>query len=348
MPANQVATLSPKGLIYALPKTCFKIHVQALHTSVLPGPYAPFAEKYLGISNVALSAKNQWEIESINIFPYIEADLNTLFVVEPTPDFNLGFLRLTSEGLIIPAGSAYFFGPEQDNFQQKEPLGLKGFYDLSPTPFIAAEKTTYYSRVLKDSVFVKVPVHKTVVVEKGIEDKAREAAEFIFSLRKRRFELLSGDADFVAEGKAVEAVLNEIRRLENEYLTLFTGKQLFSHLEQWFYHTPEPQGNETSILFRFSASRGVLPPTDLSGSPVLISVSLKNSWQGTDILKSLAAEKEVPRTDLVYYRLPVPVNIKITDSQSEFLSKTMTVHQMGPLVRVPSNFIIFDNELKTP
>jgi hypothetical protein len=338
VPANQTQELSPKGMVYALPKTCLLVRVDAEHISIIPGPYAQYAEKYMGIANAPLSSKNQWEVSKIDVFSYNEADMSALFVVEPSVDFNSDFLNLTKEGLIIPAGSANFYKPDLMQIQTAPSLDLD-YLDLSPTPFIAAERTTHYSRVLQDSVFIRVPVHKTIVVEKSREDKAREAADFIFSLRKRRYELLAGDADFVAEGKAVETVLTEISRLEKEYLSLFIGKSKVSTTTHWFNYTPDANNEETSIIFRFSNSRGVLSPADLSGSPVLISFKTTENWEGLDIFNAFAKEKDTPRTDLVYYRLPVPTNVKIYDSQVEFISKTMTIYQLGPMVRLPSNMI---------
>ncbi len=338
--AENVNILSRKGMVYTLPKTVFRVKVKAVHTSVLPGPYSQFAEKYLGISNVFASQKNQWEIQEVNVFSFTEPDLKYFFVVEPGDDYKCGFMQLTQNGLIIPSLQIGFQNIEHG----VKPLPAEFFdpryHDLSPTPFIATETTTHYSRVLQDSVFIRVPVHKTVVLEKSLEDKAREAAEFIFSLRKRRFELLSGDADFVAEGKAVDIVLNEIKRLEDEYLTLFTGKRHQTFSTHWFNYSVEPEGQETAILFRFSATRGVLSPSDLSGSPVIINITSPESWKGIEILNKLANEKDLPRTDLVYYRLPVPVSIRISDSQTEFFNSRSSVFQLGPLLRIPPELLV--------
>jgi hypothetical protein len=212
--------------------------------------------------------------------------------------------------------------------------------DLSATPFIAAEQTTHYTRVLQDSNFVRVPVHKSIVVEKSAEDKAREAADFIFSLRKRRFELLSGDADFVAEGKAAEIVLREISRLESEYLTLFIGKSQTSTATWWFDYSPDGSKKDAStILFRFSEAKGVLPVSDLSGSPVLMSINATDSWTGTEMFEQLAIENKITKPDAIYYRIPVPVQIKVHDSKVDFFSQKLTLYQFGPLVRMPSRFL---------
>jgi hypothetical protein len=349
IPINQAQNLSPSGMIYALPKTNLSINVESKFTSVIPGPYAQFAQKYLGIINVPTTAKSFWIITKVEVLHDIQPDLQALFVVEPSSNYSVDFLSITNKGLIIPVGLASFKGHEHSVKDDKLLSDLGRFHDLSSTPFISTERTTHYSRTFQDSSFVRVPVHKTIVVEKSLEDKAREAADFIFSLRKRRFELLSGDADFVADGKAAEAVLKEISRLEEEYLTLFVGKEYVRFENDWFNFSPASKEEGSSILFRFSSARGVLPSSDLSGSPILINITPKASWQDIEVLNQLTLEKGVQRSDAVYYRLPIPSNVRINDSNTEFYSQELTIYQFGPLVRIPARFIINkENQINFP
>ncbi len=339
-PASESVNLSPKGFVYSLPKTGFSINVESVNTTIFPGPYAAYAQKYLGIAETSTELRVDWVIASISVIPFTEPDMQMIFAVEPLNISSNSIIKLTESGLVIPIRSTFFnesqfSGILEPNFAEKQ-----FSTDLSHTPFIAAERTTHYSRVYQDSTFVKIPVHKTLVVEKSLEDKAREAADFIFSLRKRRFDLLSGEADFVAEGKAVEAVLAEISRLEHEYLTLFVGKVQQHKSIHSFSYTPANEEAGSVILFRFSPSKGVLPVSDLSGSPVVISTSILEKWQQTELFNSIASEKGKPRADAFYYRIPVPVNIKINYGQTELLQKRETAYQFGPLVRMPFNYLV--------
>jgi hypothetical protein len=348
IPIDQAEKLSPNGMIYALPKTKLSIKVESKLTSVIPGPYAQFAQKYLGISNVPTVAKSFWNISKIEVHQDFQPDMQALFVIEPTKGNSINFLSLTKHGLIIPIGLASFKGHDHSLKTETSMPHSSRYHDLSFTPFISTEKTTHYSRTFQDSSFVRVPVHKTIVVEKSLEDKAREAADFIFSLRKRRFELLSGDADFVAEGKAAEAVLKEISRLEEEYLTLFIGKDFVRFESDFFDFSPSTQEDGSSILFRFSSARGVLPSSDLSGSPILISLTPKASWNNIDVLQQLSMEKGVQRSDAVYYRLPIPAIVRINDSNSEFYAQELAFYQFGPLVRLPARFILNTDPIVFP
>lgn len=336
--ASSAKGFSSNGFIYALPRNVFMVSVESLGTHYTPGPFALFAEKYLGIKGVRTEPRTEWQITNSTISAGIEADLQQIFVVDPSPNNHLNISELNRNGLIIPIRNIAYISNNQTQLGASELPGVL-YTDLSHTPFIASERTSHISRVFKDSAFVRVPVSKTIIVEKSLEDKAREAADFIFSLRKRRFDMLSGDADFVAEGKAVEAVLKEINRLEKEYLTLFIGSTQNQKMVNTFQYTPAPETSGAIILFRFSTTKGVLPVSDLSGNPVLISTTLEEKWENTEVFSAISSEKSKPRTDALYYRVPVPVTIRLTYGTSELLNKRETAHQFGPLVRIPAKYL---------
>lgn len=337
-PGHEVESLSERGMIYSLPATVLKTTVSAEHNVYVPGPYAAYAQKYLGIQNVLLQETNQWNLISFSIAEDYVADVNALFVVEPVKDASLNYLSLTTNGLIIPVGQARF---QQDAtpLAHSETIKEQVLYtDQAYTPFIGQQRTTHYTRSFQDSSFVRVPVHRDVVVEKSLESKAKEAADFIFLLRKRRLELLSGDADFVGEGTAVRDVLDEILRLEEEYLSLFIGKSYTSQREHVFDYYPQAGDNSATILFRFSKTKGVLSASDLSGSPVLIGISSVMEWENIGILDKLLEEKGNQKRETFYYRVPQPAKVRISDAGGELYTKTVNVYQLSPLLRVPADF----------
>ncbi|MDD2196819.1 MAG: DUF4831 family protein [Bacteroidales bacterium] len=345
MPVEQALSLTSKGMVYTLPSTNLLVTVTAEHRVYIPGPYSQYAKKYLGIDNVLSQANNEWSMVSFGISEGSVPDMEALFVVEMNSASSIGYLTLSNKGLVIPIHKAQFQSNSSLNNPSNSELYADLYTDLSHTPFIASERTTHYSRTFQDSTFVRVPVHKDIFIEKSAEDKAREAASFIFSLRKRRFELISGDADFIAEGSAVKEVFDEISRLEQEYLSLFTGKHFVKQQVHEVDFLPVKQDNGRAILFRFSRTKGVLSASDLSGSPVLIEVSSDSNWKNIGILNSLSLEIDKQKRDAFYYRMPVPAKVKISDSKGELYSKIVSLYQFGPLVRIPSDFYMQNENL---
>ena len=345
-PVDSTTNFNTKGLIYALPRSVLKIKVEATKEVVVPGPYGKFAQKYLGISDVPVKRSEEWSITNIDIVSNLESDPTSLYAVTPGDESKIDFLKLTNSGLIIPVnGLGVNSIPLKNGKDENHDKGIV-FTDMSNLPFIGTEKTTFYNKVQRDSVFVRVPVQKDMIVEKNAEEKAREAADFIFSLRKRRSDFLSVDADHNLNGDGLKVVFDEINRLEQEYLSLFIGKSFSENSVSYFEFVPVQPEGETTILFRFSATKGILPSSDLSGNPYLLKSEPESIPESYNTLfKSITIEKEKPITDLVYYRIPISANVKVSDGKNDVFTRRTTIYQYGPTVRMPIKFLIKDSGL---
>lgn len=344
--AENTTSLNTKGLIYALPRTVLEVKVDAIKRVIVPGPYGRFALKYLGISDVPINKTEEWRISNIDIASVIESDPAALYVASPGDNTKIDFLKLCRSGLILPISGIGVNSTSVKDSRERDVDSKIFFTDLSTSPFIATEKATYYSQVQHDSVFVRVPIQKEMIVEKNIEEKARAAADFIFMLRKRRSDFLSVDADHNLNGDGLKIALDEISRLEQEYLSLFIGKTFTETSSHYFEYIPiQPEG-ESSIIFRFSGSKGVLPSSDLSGNPILLKCTPESIPESYELLfRSIGLEKGKPVSDVVYYRIPISTNINISDGKNELLIRRVSICQYGLLVRMPINFVIKDSGL---
>ncbi len=343
---DSTISLSTKGLIYSLPRNVLKIKVDAIKSIVVPGPYCRFAQKYLGIIDVPMIKIEEWKISNIDIASTIESDPSLFYSATPGDNSKIDFLKICSSGLIIPIAGFSINTTSEKNIKEIDSDINTFFTDLSTTPFIASEKTTYYSKVKHDSVFVRVPIQKDMIIEKNIEEKARDAAEFIFMLRKRRADFLSVDADHNLNGDGLKIALDEISRLEQEYLSLFIGKSFTESSVHFFEYVPTQPEGESSIIFRFSSSKGVLPSSDLSGNPILLKTvpeSIPESYK--NFFQSISTEKEKPLSSVIYYRIPISTNISISDGKVDLLNHRISICQYGPLVRMPIKFMIKDSGL---
>lgn len=344
--AEGATFLNTKGLVYALPRTILKFNVIATKTIVVPGPYCLFAQKYLGVNDVPLKKMEEWTINNIDISTNIESDPTTFYAVIPGDNTKVDFLKVCNTGLIIPISGFTVNSTSIKDFKVNETESKTYFTDLSTSPFIASEKTTYYSKVKHDSVFVRVPIQKEMIVEKNIEEKARDAADFIFTLRKRRADFLSVDADHNLNGDGLKIALDEINRLEQEYLSLFIGKSFTESVIRSFEYVPSQPEGESSIIFRFSVTKGILPSSDLSGNPILLKTSPETIPESYKVFfQSISMEKDKPLNDVIYYRIPISASISISDGKNEVLTRRVSICQYGPLVRMPIKFMIKDSGL---
>ena len=66
--------VAPAGtVVYSLPSTTLVMRVVAVHESFQAGPYAQYAQKYLGL-DVKQTSGDSYRIKSIEMLPYVEAD----------------------------------------------------------------------------------------------------------------------------------------------------------------------------------------------------------------------------------------------------------------------------------
>lgn len=338
--------ISESGIIYALPRTNLKFTIEASRTDIIPGPYHEYAEKYMGIEDVPEDETSIWQITDISIHSYNDIDPEHYYILEPSGKMNIDFNKLVQNGNVLPINKSV-----ESNFSS-EFYGINNteneivFTDLSVTKYVGEEKFTYFKRVQRDSLFAKVPVTQTKSVYKSFEDKAEEAANFIFMIREKRFELLTGMADFYPEGKSLEVAINELNRLENDYLALFIGKRFTSNYSAGFEFVPtETELNQPYILFRFSEDRGVLPPNDLRGRPIIVELDKKEQTKNLSYLMSDQINREgTVYKNKLYYRIPDVAQVKVFDGNTILATRKVNIEQYGIVVPFPAMFLMEDEK----
>jgi hypothetical protein len=325
------------AIFYSLPRSVIYVNVKCERSVFIPGPYASFAKKYLGLDGVVSEPKTTYSINDIDFDIQVETDPSAIYAILPTKKGYGNYLKLNEHGLVLPI-DANAFGKTIKSSKKESKENTIVFKDLSYKPFIEKKKATFYGRVLNDSVFTRVPIKKTMVVEKNIEEKAKEAAEFIFNLRERRLEFLTTDVDQPFSGDAINEILNEIQRLEDKYLSLFIGKTYTSYSTQTFSYVPTNSEGESTILFRFSEIKGILPQTDLSGRPILLEVEVPNTSLLDSAYKSLNTRIQKDELTRFYYRVPAYTNISVVDGSEVLAKRRVAIYQYGPIFSLPINY----------
>lgn len=323
----------PGGYVYSLPLSSLSIKVKVAHLSFKSGPFAQYAQKYLGIENAEQADKEYFRITNIGSEVFEEADSQNLYVVEAAPGTDMSFMELTKQGLIVP--SAFVTQAPTQSIPSKVMITAPAFTDLGADPSIYKEKATFFSDVKMDTSFVKVPVQKSMLVEKSAEAKASDAANFIYNLRKRRIDLISGDIDNVFNnGDALKAALAEITRLEKEYLSLFIGKTYVDSSTYSFDYTPNRGSDKSSsILFRFSEDKGIVAENDLSGRPVMVEVTPNN------VIQQLPATvNEKAKEAAMFVRYPEVCSVKLIDGKETLYNGRAAISQAGKIIRMPILF----------
>ncbi len=135
----------------------------------------------------------------------------------------------------------------------------------------APEKQIYKYTEAEDE-FPRVLIDKTGIKVSTLEEAASEAVNTIYSLRRHRMELITGDAGENVFGEGLKAALDEIDRLEQSYLELFLGKRIVTTSSHRYVVYPQTD-KQQYVVCRFSAADGLLPDNDLSGDMVLLQIN---------------------------------------------------------------------------
>ena len=315
----QRTDLDPDGTVsYALPQTSLTFDVEAVQEKFYAGPYARFAQKYLG-AEVRQQDECTYKLSGVKVTPCIEADQSRRYVVtlsSKNASAN-AYLQLTSQGLV--AASDGSFGNES---VWRFPVQTSGdFSDKGVISNYTSESATLYQNVRQEDAISRISVQQDMVVEKSLEKKAQEAADMIFSLRKTRVQIVTGDTDANYSGAAMESALNEISRLEKEYLTLFIGYSEFQTQNKRFDVVPANDGNNIMVVFRLSDTDGLLPADNMSGKPYFVDIVPQEI--------ASTADGKAKGSNGIMYRIPAICNVKLSDGVNVLLQSRLPLYQYG-------------------
>ena len=324
--AQITAPVYPEGIVYTLPRNGFVVRVKAKKTSYKPGPYYQFAQKYLGIENVSGKEKVTWKLTAVEVDQFSEADPDAMFKIVDTLAVPVSLLpdgRIDNIGgesapmpLVSMVGSDFIVKDDPITNLFKD-LSSDDFYELLVDSESGSESMAF----------------------KSLEVKAKEAADYIIKLRKKRAYTIIDPSNTIPEdGKGYEVFVNEARRLDEEYMSLFVGKQFSTEQEFSFIFVPGSSNVKNEVLFRFSEEKGILPKTDLSGKPILLAVTKENTaYSSAEKLK--ASEHPDAGKSGILYRIPVGATVVVSDGLQTLYSGQTVVAQFGVVAPVPENLL---------
>lgn len=340
----------PDGVvIYSLPTTVIRLSVEAVCETYTPGPYSQWAKKYLGI-DVPQEAGSTYTLSRISMTPYIEADRSCSYIVNL--DGLLGdaspasFFEFSSQGLLVLSDENK---GRSDSW--RFPSIAPGQEDLGSgaTSNLTSTETTLYRTVRNESGgYDRVAVRQSQVVEKSPEKKAAEAASMILSLRQSRIDIITGNTDATFSGDALRAAIDEISRLEEEYMSLFTGTRVTSTQTKSFDVVPGAgKEEELTIAFRISDTQGLLPSDNVSGRPIVMETVPEDNEdfyteQVIDEAKAsrARAKYEAATRGDIYYRVPGICTVRVIDGQDLILESRVPVYQKGQELSFPISVIV--------
>ena len=332
IPAN--GKVPNNAIVYALPRTVLGIHVEFEKVIQKKGPLFNYRKKYLGLEEGISADRSYWMISKVGISSSEEVDPNHYYMVQTTEPLYTNYLHLTKAGLVMSPEPGLSSGKSVNWTEKQIVPTLVYFTDLSVKRNLDQVTDTAFKLVATDTGFIKVPYVEYKNRLKTGDEKAKEAAEFIIKIRKRRFKLLSGQYDVFPEGTALEYAVNKLNRLEEEYLALFLGKTVKQVSQRSYEWIPDTKQSST-VLFRFSEKKGLTGKGDRTGEPVILQVENLSDRP----LQNMVQPGDSIDTSELIYRVASLASVTISYGKKDILTNRIMIDQLGTLFRLPNLFV---------
>lgn len=333
-PISSDRVISNGSLVYGLPRTVFTVRVKVERTVETPGPYAQYAQQLLGLDNAIMAENEFWEIAAVTVNSHIELDPSQLYVMESNGGIKANALKLKEEGFILdlnPESTERAYLAPSDN---ESDVNRFVSYDLGSDRYYYTEVDTAYRQIAFNSTFVNVPYISTQTRSVETSQLAQNAAENLFAIREGKMMILIGEANvFPQDASSIQ----ELNKMERDYLELFIGKSFTETLYYTFNIIPEESmiGNETAI-FNFSELSGVEGLSSSRGTAVTIKMESEEKTATISNLTILDSKNEIEN---VVYRVPDVTTVTISLDNEQLYNSRKLVYQFGTMLHLPSTFV---------
>jgi hypothetical protein len=328
------------GYYYALPQTVIIINVSVKKTDRIKGPYSAYAAKYLGMTNVISQSSSTYEINDITLTTYVEPDPDQYYFIKTKGKFReiISFLEFNEAGLINSINE-----PTNTNTLNSSSLvkddninpQIELFTKLSAENNLYEQIDTVIEKVNLDTITIEKKILKKTLVEKSLEQKSKDAADFLMDIKEARYHLLSGYNEVNYSKESFEYMDKQLDKMENEYLTLFAGLTLTHTLK--FSLTYIPDENEVSKpIFKFSQKNGLIDMGDENNPGDTFFVNVFRNFE-IEKLSYYFADKDklIGSKRGIYYRIPQYSKVTISKNDQNYADVNLLIAQFGILTNLP-------------
>ncbi len=314
--AKNVKQTEVDGVFYYLPRNIVRVDFVVEKNQSYKGKYSSFAKEMLNTDNYIKENKTTYRITKVNVSTLTEADPNMVFHIatddkaKEVPKYEFAF---NNEGIIKSFGcQTPFIEYTTENKTNDNILNNNNITDFKYIPFVDNDE--------EDG--------KTKLTDKEI---AMSILEEIKKVREAYFDLISGYQE-VNYGNTINYMLDELKNLENEYLSMFVGKTATETLTKTFYVIPE-DGKTSIVLGKFSDTEGFNAKT---GESVKINFTDISATSSINKLTIDEIENSTYNNKL-FYRNPANVTMQVLCGDNVILENRLKISQLGNVILVPIN-----------
>ena len=201
-------------------------------------------------------------------------------------------------------------------------LAVTGGEDVIADAVPAAE-VTETSYMGSASEFAKVLPDRMSATAVSEEEAAANAAQAIFSIRKHRMDLITGEAGENVFGAGLKDALAALDAAEQEYLELFFGKRVVTTSVERVV-VPMVEGVQSYAVARISSSAGVVAADAKDGDAVTLEVAPSGRARLSSIVEADPKSKTAVRV-----RVADPSTCTVKVGDKVLTSAVLPLFEMG-------------------
>ena len=306
-----------EGVAYYLPRTAFRVTVIAEKTTIRPGDFHKYADRYMRLQNVPTEESVQWNLKSITMEPFGKPDKDKAYSIKIKSKTVAPLVGLSRDGILLSINC-----DADESFLPDLPKPEKGQAPENPRSYMTQE-----------------------ILAAGSSAKMAElCAQEIYDIRESKNALIRGEAENTPkDGAQLKLMLDQLDKQASVLESLFSGTSQTDTEVFSFFYDPQ-QETDRDVLFRFSQKLGVLDADNLAGEPVIISLKVMETIP-TTVPSEETAKKRAKMEHGVYYNIPVRTKINITYNSQEYVNMETPMAQFG-IVEILSS-TLFDKKTNT-
>ena len=293
-----------QSFCYMLPTTGFQVTLSVTKVREIKGYYADQAESLLGLTNVIQENRTYYKVNEVAIKPVQMPDTTQAYLVQLSKaQTKAGFLEK-----MISCKKHYPASSNKTQWYTTATTPIPDFFKNYAELSYSEQEDAYMETKIIDGVVTQVPANKTKKVSKSNSQKAQEAADAISKSRKDQYSLVAGEQETPYTEEALYRMLQELKKWEENYLSLFTGLTLEDEITYTFYVTPD--NSMSCPLFAFDPNTGV-SFDKLTGNNVY-RLSLNPTISMESIQQDLKDQQANSKNSGYRTRVAVPMHVTMT------------------------------------
>lgn len=324
------------GIFYYLPRNVIRLEFMVEETEYYIGPYAEFASKLMGTSDYIKENKKEYSIKSVDLQLVNEIDPNAAYFIsfdEKSKEPLLNII-LDDDGLILSIG--YEHEPVKPRVMRTS--FMDNALNLNENQEVSFIEILDNEIELEDDDDEEEGRTSKKITK---EDKAKYALEKIKNARNAYMDLVTGDQD-VSGDNSLPFMLDNLKSIENEYVSLFKGKIVKNTYYKVYYFAPEEnQVNASVSIAKLSSTDGIV---ELGGKGDIIKIQFESKNSLANINPLSDDTKNASLVNRIFYRIPAESDVKVLVGNNVMAEKQLTISQFGIIrtMSIKNNKVLFD------